>query len=140
LVKYDATDAAAGYLGAKIVAGLGISLAEGIGADADKLVITSTAVGTDEKVKYDIGDVAAGYVADKIVAGTGISIAEGAGPLENKSVITNSDLGSGAVGAHNIAFNHGNIHALNSDAETAISIIALGIDEIEFAVIKSYMI
>ena len=139
-VKYDTNDAAAGFLGAKIVAGIGISLAEGIGGDADKLVITSTAVGTDEKVKYDAGDVAAGYVADKIVAGTGISIAEGAGPLENKSVVTNSDLGSTAVSGHNIAFNHGNIHALNADAETANSIIALGIDEIEFAVIKSYMI
>ena len=129
LVKYDATDAAAGYLGAKIVAGIGISLAEGIGIDADKLVITSTAVGTDEKVKYDAGDVAAGYVADKIVAGIGISIAEGAGPTENKSVVTNSDTGSGAVSAHNIAFTHGNIHALNADAETATSIINLGIDE-----------
>lgn len=31
-------------------------------------------------------------------------------------------------------------HAAYSDAETAASIIALGIDEIEFSVIKAYMI
>jgi hypothetical protein len=139
-VKYDTNDAAAGFLGAKIVAGIGISLAEGIGGDADKLVITSTAVGTDEKVKYDAGDSTAGYFSDKVVAGTGISIAEGTAGNENKSVITNSDLGSSAVSSHNIAFTHSNIHASGSDNETASSIINLGIDEIEFSVIKSYMI
>jgi hypothetical protein len=204
-VKYDTNDAAADFLSAKIVAGAGISLAEGIGGDADKLVITSTAVGTDEKVKYDAGDTTAGYFSDKIVAGAGIGIAEGAGLTENKSVITNSDLGSSAVSGHNLAFTHANIHAQGtdqgldtgginavtaaqakagythsgvahapsgaqvnnisdvnatdltdggttnlhshandhasgSDNETAVSIIALGIDEIEFAVIKSYMI
>ncbi|MCK9320206.1 hypothetical protein, partial [Methanoculleus sp.] len=41
-VKYDAEDPTAGYLGAKIVAGTGISLAEGTGANANKLEITST--------------------------------------------------------------------------------------------------
>jgi hypothetical protein len=133
-------DSAAGFLADKIIAGTGITLVEGTGGDVDKLVITSTAVGTDEKVKYDAGDSTAGYIADKIVAGTGISIAEGTAGNENKSVVTNSDLGSSAVSGHNIAFNHGNIHALNADAETAASIIALGIDEIEFAVIKGYMI
>lgn len=139
-VRYDVDDLAAGYLADKIIAGTGISLSEGAGADENKLKITSTAVGTDEKVKYDAGDPAAGYFSDKLVAGSGISIAEGTAENENKSVVTNSDLGSTAISGHNIAFNHGNIHASGSDNETATSIIALGIDEIEFAVIKSYMI
>lgn len=42
-VKYDAADAAAGYLGTKTVAGSGITLAEGTGGDADKLQITNSA-------------------------------------------------------------------------------------------------
>jgi hypothetical protein len=41
-VKYDAADTSAGYLGAKTVAGTGITLSEGTGGDADKLVITNT--------------------------------------------------------------------------------------------------
>lgn len=42
LVKYDAGDTTAGYLGAKIVAGTGISIAEGTGGDENKVKITNT--------------------------------------------------------------------------------------------------
>ena len=66
----------------------------------------TTPTATDEKVKYDSGDPAAGYVADKFVAGTGITLAEGAGADENKLQITNDDTGSGAVGTHEITYNH----------------------------------
>lgn len=41
-VKYDAADPTAGYLGAKVVAGTGITVAEGTGADENKLVITNS--------------------------------------------------------------------------------------------------
>jgi hypothetical protein len=42
-VKYDAADTVAGYLADKIIAGTGISLSEGTGADENKLKITGTA-------------------------------------------------------------------------------------------------
>lgn len=41
-VKYDGSDASAGYLGAKTVAGTGITLSEGTGGDADKLKISTS--------------------------------------------------------------------------------------------------
>ena len=41
-VKYAADDASAGYLGAKTIAGTGITLAEGTGGDADKLQISTS--------------------------------------------------------------------------------------------------
>lgn len=41
-VKYNADDAAAGFLADKVVAGDGISLSEGTGGDVDKLKITGT--------------------------------------------------------------------------------------------------
>lgn len=44
LVKYNADDTTAGYLSDKIIAGDGISVAEGIGADENKLVITNSAL------------------------------------------------------------------------------------------------
>lgn len=40
-VKYDAADPAAGYLSEKIVAGTGITIAEGTGADENKVVVTA---------------------------------------------------------------------------------------------------
>lgn len=40
-VKYDAGDPTAGYVADKIIAGTGISVAEGIGANENKLVVTS---------------------------------------------------------------------------------------------------
>jgi hypothetical protein len=115
-VKYNTDDTSAGFLADKIVAGTGISLSEGTGGDADKLKIASTAVGTDEKVKYNTDDTSAGFLADKIVAGTGISLSEGTGGDADKLKIT------------------------GHEAETAASIIALGIDELEFSLIKAYMI
>lgn len=41
-VKYDASDPTAGYVADKIIAGTGISVTEGAGANANKLVITNT--------------------------------------------------------------------------------------------------
>jgi hypothetical protein len=42
-VKYDAGDPTAGYVADKIIAGTGISVAEGTGANENKLVITNSA-------------------------------------------------------------------------------------------------
>lgn len=42
-VKYDASDPTAGYVADKIIAGTGISVAEGTGANENKLVITNSA-------------------------------------------------------------------------------------------------
>jgi hypothetical protein len=55
-----------------------------------------------------------------VIAGTGITLSEGTGGDADKLKITG--------------------HASGSDNETAASIIALGIDELEFSLIKSYMI
>ena len=52
-VKYDAGDTTAGYLGAKTVAGTGITLAEGDGADENKLKITNSA--PDQTVAFTGG-------------------------------------------------------------------------------------
>ena len=52
-VMYAADDASAGYLGAKTVAGTGISLAEGTAGNADKLVITNSA--PDQTVAISAG-------------------------------------------------------------------------------------
>ena len=41
-VKYDASDPTAGYISDKFIAGTGITLSEGTGADENKLVITNT--------------------------------------------------------------------------------------------------
>lgn len=46
-VKYDAGDPTAGYVADKIVAGTGISVAEGTGANENKLVITNDDKGSD---------------------------------------------------------------------------------------------
>lgn len=46
-VKYDAGDTTAGYVADKIIAGTGISVAEGTGGNENKLVITNTDKGSD---------------------------------------------------------------------------------------------
>jgi hypothetical protein len=46
-VKYDAADPTAGYIADKIIAGAGISVAEGVGGDENKLVITNEDKGSD---------------------------------------------------------------------------------------------
>jgi hypothetical protein len=46
-VKYDAADPTAGYVSDKIIAGDGISVAEGTGGDVNKLVITNDDKGSD---------------------------------------------------------------------------------------------
>lgn len=113
LVKYNAADAAAGYLGAKVVAGLGISLAEGIGADADKLVITSTAVGAGDVIGP------AANTPDYLPQWNGL----------NTKTLKNGL----AVPAGGLA----GITALNLKTELQT---VLDSDELEFALIKSYMI
>jgi hypothetical protein len=57
-VKYDAGDTTAGYVADKVIAGTGISVAEGTGADENKLKITNSS--PDQTVA--------------IAAGTGISV------------------------------------------------------------------
>lgn len=92
-VKYDAGDTTAGYIADKIIAGTNITVAEGTGANENKLVINSTAVVADEKVKYNASDAAAGYLADKIVAGTGITLEEGTGGDADKLKISATAVG-----------------------------------------------
>ena len=46
-VKYDVDDLTAGYVADKVIAGDGISVAEGTGADENKLVITNDDKGSD---------------------------------------------------------------------------------------------
>lgn len=73
-VKYNTSDAAAGYLADKIVAGSGISLAEGTGGDADKLVITNS-----NATPYSLPTAAAGTLGG-IKIGSRLSI-DGSGVL-----------------------------------------------------------
>ena len=55
-VKYDVNDPTAGYVADKIVAGAGISVAEGTGATENKLVVTSTITQyTDELAQDAVG-------------------------------------------------------------------------------------
>ena len=46
-VKYNSDDPTAGYLDTKVIAGDGVSIAEGSGADENKLVITNSDKGSD---------------------------------------------------------------------------------------------
>jgi hypothetical protein len=57
-VKYDAGDPTAGYVADKIIAGDGISVEEGTGGDANKLVITNTDKGSDVNIsgKEDVAN------------------------------------------------------------------------------------
>lgn len=57
-VKYDAGDPTAGYVADKIIAGDGISVAQGTGGDANKLVITNTDKGSDVNIsgKEDVAN------------------------------------------------------------------------------------
>lgn len=75
---------------------------------------------TDELVKYAADDTAAGYLGAKTVAGTGISLAEGTGGNADKLEITNSDTGSDAVSAHELAYDHSDLHdaATVTDTDT----------------------
>jgi hypothetical protein len=52
-VKYDASDPTAGYVADKVVAGTGISVAEGTGATENKLVVTNSA--PDQTVSISAG-------------------------------------------------------------------------------------
>jgi len=64
-VKYDVSDQTAGYIADKFVAGSGISLAEGTGADENKLKITNSGVVTETDPVYS-GSQAANITATDI--------------------------------------------------------------------------
>jgi hypothetical protein len=68
-VKYDADDPAAGYLSEKIIAGENVTIAEGTGENAKKLVISVTiSSGTDGReveLRVDSGYVQWRYVGDE---------------------------------------------------------------------------
>jgi hypothetical protein len=75
-VKYDAGDPTAGYIADKIIAGNGISVAEGTGADENKLAITNSQLVYDDN-SHSAGRLWGGEITD---AGSGkINIAAGAG-------------------------------------------------------------
>jgi len=76
-VKYDASDPTAGYIVDKFVAGTGISLAEGTGANENKLVIASTDAGSGDMLAatYDPTNVAGdAFDMDNMVEGTDTKI------------------------------------------------------------------
>ena len=77
-VKYDAGDPTAGYLSAKVVAGNGITLSEGIGADENKLKISATWLLDPVEEEWDITaglpvdpEVGDRYISDGTDAGLG---------------------------------------------------------------------
>lgn len=100
-VKYDAADPAGGYLGAKIVAGAGITVAEGTGANENKVLITNTGVITevDPLSLHLNGDnqMAADIVFAK---GTGrnLYIANQTGTNQGNSLMIKAGKGSGSPG------------------------------------------
>jgi len=72
-VKYNTDDTVSGYLADKVVAGTGISLAEGTGGDADKLVITNASPAVAE--------------TDPVVGAiNGLVFANGAGVISAKTI------------------------------------------------------
>lgn len=72
-IKYDATDTASGYLGAKTVAGTGISLSEGTSGDADKLVITNSAPDQTVSLSSGTGINVSGTYPSFTIANTGVT-------------------------------------------------------------------
>ena len=79
-VKYNAGDLIPGYLGAKIVAGTGITINTTTdGVDGVVMHINSAAAGSVGKVKVDAADTVAGYLGTKIVSGVGIVLRETTG-------------------------------------------------------------
>ncbi len=78
-VKYNADDAAAGYLADKIVAGTNVTLAEGTGGDADKLVISATGGGGMTPIVWSLNDAQVGTM----VFAKGASMyTDGTGPVK----------------------------------------------------------
>ena len=57
-VKYNSADPTAGYVADKFVAGTGISLAEGTGADENKLVVTNSGIITETDPIYSASEAA----------------------------------------------------------------------------------
>lgn len=68
-VKYDVNDPTAGYLSDKVAAGDGVSVAEGTGADENKIVITNTDKGSDVDLSGKL-DVTAKAASSDINTGT----------------------------------------------------------------------
>lgn len=80
MVKVNSGDTIPGYLGAKIVAGTGITINTTVdGVDGTVMHINSAAAGSVGKVKVDAADTVAGYLGTKIVSGVGIVLRETTG-------------------------------------------------------------
>lgn len=95
-VKYDAGDPTAGYVADKIVAGTGISVAEGTGANENKLVVTSTitqatrdSLGLDTDDTVTFGNLSGTNTGDQV--GDGVTIT-GAGTVGDPFVSSGGGL------------------------------------------------
>lgn len=80
-VKYDAGDPTAGYVADKIIAGTGISVAEGAGANENKLVVTSTitqatrdSLGLDTDDSPQFAGIELGAASDTTLARVGAGV------------------------------------------------------------------
>lgn len=81
----------------------------------DKFILDA-GVGSDEKIKISSNDTTPGYLNGKLVAGSGITLTENNdGANETLSVI-NSDKGSDAISAHEITYDHSQLHAHSNKA------------------------
>ena len=92
-VKYDAGDPTAGYVADKIIAGTGISVAEGAGANENKLVVTNSA--PDQTVAITAGtnitSVTGTYPNFTVNAATQTTDISGKEDVANKSTSVTTD-------------------------------------------------
>jgi hypothetical protein len=82
-IKVSPNDPVGGYLGDKIVAGAGTSLAIVPGPNGENLVVSSTATGGNGQVKIFASDQVLDFLGNKLVAGTNVNFTFGPGPDQN---------------------------------------------------------
>jgi len=106
-VKYDAGDPTAGYVADKIIAGTGISVAEGTGANENKLVVTS------DITQYTDSDAIAAIQGDASWNATNWDTAYGWGNhasagyyVGDGSAFDVAGAGASAVSGHELTYDH----------------------------------
>ena len=91
-VKYDIEDPTAGYVADKIIAGSGISVAEGTAGNENKLVITNDDKGSDVNLSSyaKLTDIAQDITANSFVtdAGTSSDFVKGDGSLDSTTYVS----------------------------------------------------
>jgi len=90
-VKYDSADPTAGYLGAKVVAGSGITISEGTGGDENKVKITNSGVITESDPVYSswynsgsptLADL---FITNELDIGNGAFVVESDGKIDSNT-------------------------------------------------------